>query len=65
MLYFVMFYYYLLKACSYLIAYKKRNGTDNEIGGREELGGEEGRERLFRLYFYDKISIFNKGGKQK
>lgn len=60
--YFAMFGFYFLQACSFLMG--DRKGVDPEgRGSAEELEGAEGGETVIRMYWMKKESIFNQRGK--
>lgn len=59
--YFVMFCYYLLGACSFLMRDRKGMDRDGRRCG-EELGDIQGRETVIRIYCMRKGSTIIKGG---
>ena len=56
---YILYYYYPLEACSFLMRRKKGSGSGWE-GSGEELGGVEGGETIIGIYCMKKESIFNK-----
>jgi hypothetical protein len=59
MFYFVVFCFYLLETCSFLM--RERKGVEPKVkGGREQLGGLKRGKIVFRLYCMRKESMANK-----